>query len=249
MAKRTRLTGRENTNGRTYLFHSLKRDLHLLAVLAVVGIFTRPTFVAFALPIGYQILHFSFQVAGSPIQAIGLLLPPFCVATLAASVFIAADTYYFRGDFSKLVITPYNFVKYNLSTANLADHGLHPNWLHVGVNLPMLLGPLFVWFTWCSIYKFVKPPGRRLPRVHFETDILRQSMSSYFSSLFGLTVVIALVQIIILSLVILSLQPHQEPRFLTPLVPLIIVLAATAKLPRPGKLFWVNHSSAQVGRL
>lgn len=182
MDKRTRLkVGGKNANDRSSrLFHSLKHDLHFLAVLAVVGIFTRPTFIAFALPIGYQTLQLSCQVAGSPIQAIGLLLPPFYTATLTASVFIAADTYYFRGDFSKLVITPYNFVKYNLSTKNLADHGLHPSWLHVGVNLPMLLGPLFVWFTWCSIYQYVKPSSRRLQKVHFETDILRPStLSSY----------------------------------------------------------------------
>ena len=95
---------------------------------------------------------------------------------MAASIFIAADTYYFRGDFSKPVITPYNFVKYNLSAENLADHGLHPNWLHVGVNLPMLLGPLFVWFIWRNVYGFVKSSGRRIQKVHFETDILRQCM-------------------------------------------------------------------------
>ena len=156
--------------------YTLKRDLHLLAALAVIGTFTRPTFVAFALPIAYQILRLAYQVAGSPVQAIGLLLPPFCTAAVAASVFIAADTYYFRGDFSKLVITPYNFVKYNLSAENLADHGLHPNWLHVGVNLPMLLGPLFVWFAWCNMCEYV----RRRQKVHFENDVLRQSMTSHF---------------------------------------------------------------------
>lgn len=177
---RLKVGGKNADDRRSHPTYTLKRDLHLLAVLAVIGTFTRPTFVAFAIPIAYQLLRFSYQVAGSPVRAVGLLLPPFCTASLAASVFITADTYYFRGDFSKLVITPYNFVKYNLSTENLADHGLHPNWLHVGVNLPMLLGPLFVWLAWCSVYEYVKPPGRRIQKVHFETDLLRQSMSSCF---------------------------------------------------------------------
>lgn len=180
--QRTRLkAGRTNTDDQgSYATYTLKRDLHLLAVLAVIGTFTRPTFVAFALPIAYQLLRLTYQMAGSPVQAVGLLLPPFCTATVAASVFIAADTYYFRGDFSKLVITPYNFVKYNLSAENLADHGLHPNWLHVGINLPMLLGPLLVWWTWGAMYDYVKSSRRRIPKVHFETDILRQSTTSYF---------------------------------------------------------------------
>lgn len=153
---------------------TLKGDLHLLAVLAIIGTFTRPTFVAFGLPIACQLLRLSYQVAGSLFQVIGLLLPPICTAIVAASVFVAADTIYFRGNLSNPVITPYNFVKYNLSAENLADHGLHPNWLHVGVNLPMLLGPLFVWFAWCSMCEYVTS-RRRVHKAHFETDIIRQS--------------------------------------------------------------------------
>ncbi|KAF8558667.1 hypothetical protein OG21DRAFT_1404685 [Imleria badia] len=218
--KRMRLkVGREKTPA-----YALKRDLHLLAVLAVIGTFTRPTFVAFALPIAYQLLRLSYQVVGSPFQVVSLLLPPICTAMLAASVFIAVDTFYFRGNLSKPVITPYNFVKYNLSAENLAGHGLHPNWLHAGVNMPMLLGPLFLWFAWCSMCEYVKPSGHRVQKVYFETDILRRT----------------LIQIIILSLSVLSLQPHQEPRFLTPLILPAIVLLATTELPRPGKFFWVT---------
>ena len=163
-------------------FHSacaFKRDLHLLATLAVVGTFTRPTFVAFALPIAYQLLRLLYQVTGSLVQTVGLLLPPLCAAVVAAAVFIVADTYYFRGSFAEIVVTPYNFIKYNLSVENLADHGLHPNWLHVGVNLPMLLGPLFVWFIWRNLYEYMRPSARRVQKGHFETDVLRQSMLSY----------------------------------------------------------------------
>ncbi|KIJ16432.1 glycosyltransferase family 22 protein [Paxillus involutus ATCC 200175] len=212
--------------GRTF-----KRDLHLLAILGVVGTFTRPTFLAFALPIAYQVLLFSCRVAGSPIRAVALLLPPLCSGALAASGFIVADTYYFRGNFSNPVITPYNFVQYNLSAENLADHGLHPRWLHLGVNLPMMVGPGLLWFTLCSIYEYAKHYGRSPQGEPVGMDTIRQTI----------------IQMILHSLLILSVQPHQEPRFLTPLVLPIIVLAATLKRSaRPGKLFWASWITFNV---
>jgi phosphatidylinositol glycan class Z len=39
------------------------------------------------------------------------------------------------------VITPLNNMRYNMSPANLAEHGLHPWYQHLLVNIPMLLGP------------------------------------------------------------------------------------------------------------
>ncbi|KIK96891.1 glycosyltransferase family 22 protein [Paxillus rubicundulus Ve08.2h10] len=199
---------------------TFKRDLHLLAILGVVGTFTRPTFPAFALPIAYQVLLFSCRVAGSPMRAFALLLPPLCSAVLVASGFIAADTRYFHGNFFNPIVTPYNFLQYNLSPENLTDHGLHPRSLHLCVNLPMLVGPGLLWFTLCSIYEYAKNYGRS-PR----GDLVRMTI----------------IQMVVHSLLILSVQPHQEPRFLMPLVLPIIVLAATLKRPtRPGKLFWAS---------
>jgi GPI mannosyltransferase 4 len=39
------------------------------------------------------------------------------------------------------VITPWNNLRYNMSPANLAQHGIHPWYQHMLVNIPMLLGP------------------------------------------------------------------------------------------------------------
>ena len=39
------------------------------------------------------------------------------------------------------VITPLNNLRYNISPANLAEHGLHPWYQHLLANLPLLLGP------------------------------------------------------------------------------------------------------------
>ncbi|KAK6193059.1 hypothetical protein LQW54_012844 [Pestalotiopsis sp. IQ-011] len=41
----------------------------------------------------------------------------------------------------KPVITPWNNLRYNLSPANLAQHGVHPWYQHLLVNIPTLLGP------------------------------------------------------------------------------------------------------------
>jgi phosphatidylinositol glycan class Z len=46
--------------------------------------------------------------------------------------------------FSHPVITPLNNLRYNLSTSNLAAHGLHPWYQHILANLPQLLGPGFL---------------------------------------------------------------------------------------------------------
>jgi phosphatidylinositol glycan class Z len=51
----------------------------------------------------------------------------------------------------------------------------------------------------------------------------------------------AIIQIIIVSLTVLSMQPHQEPRFLVPLLlPIIVLVANTGQLACLGKAFWVR---------
>lgn len=61
---------------------------------------------------------------------------------------IALDTvFYTPGPISwsdlmfRPVITPLNNLRYNISSANLAEHGLHPWYQHFLANLPLLLGP------------------------------------------------------------------------------------------------------------
>jgi phosphatidylinositol glycan class Z len=52
--------------------------------------------------------------------------------------------------FTNPTITPLNNLMYNLSSTNLAQHGLHPWYQHAFVNLPQLIGP-------ASILLFVQP--------------------------------------------------------------------------------------------
>ena len=44
------------------------------------------------------------------------------------------------------------------------------------------------------------------------------------------------------AITLLSIQPHQEPRFLTPLVtPMIVFVVNNGRILRAKKLFWVSH--------
>ncbi|KAH7122813.1 Alg9-like mannosyltransferase family-domain-containing protein [Dendryphion nanum] len=89
---------------------------------------------------------------------------------------------------------PLNNFLYNSNTTNLAQHGLHPRYQHLLINLPQLLGPAF-------------PLIFLLRRTHVNAPLI--------SALSGL--------------VLLSIFPHQEARFLLPAIPLIL---SSIRLPR-----------------
>lgn len=69
-----------------------------------------------------------------------LIRLPALVTSIFAAGFVLVDTLYFRGILSWPVLTPLNFWSYNSSPSSL-EHGHHPAWLHVVVNLPMIVGP------------------------------------------------------------------------------------------------------------
>ncbi|KAG1802573.1 glycosyltransferase family 22 protein [Suillus variegatus] len=191
--------------------------VHLLAITFVTGIFTRPTFLIFGAPIAFQV------ALGTWLR---LVVPPLFTAAGTCTAFLVADTLYFRGTLDDIVVTPFNFLMYNFASQNLAEHGLHPRWLHVFVNLPMLFGP---WITWLAVRAIVDSASlfNKKNDKSFEVDVLRPTI----------------IQMIILSLSVLSVQPHQEPRFLVPLLlPIIVLIANTGQLAHVGKAFWVSCS-------
>lgn len=149
-------------------------DCFLLGAIASMGMWNRPTFIAFvALPsllaLGRFFLRHFFAII--PFAA-GLMI------TAGGCIYV--DTLLYGGE---LVIAPWNHLKFNSQEANLAEHGLHSRWTHLLVNLPQLLGPglLLVWPQWSE-----------LP-----------------------------IQAAVGALAMLSWAPHQEARFLLPLVPLL----------------------------
>lgn len=139
---------------------------------------------------------------------------------------IATDTAFYAGpaattSFSALfnyintvpVITPINNLLYNTKASNLKAHGLHPHYQHLLVNLPQLLGP--------ALLLLIPYPLSRSD-VSIE-GMLRNSR---------LTAAIT-------GSLILSIIPHQEPRFLLPCIPLILTCVQLPKSQYWRKRFWI----------
>ena len=98
---------------------------------------------------------------------------------------------------------------YNLVPGNVASHGEHPIYTHVLVNLPILLGPLAPIFVitvlnWVS--ECIYNDWRLKPDVR---------------NVFSLTLMSSSLPVIGLSFV-----KHQEPRFLIPILPSIILMCS-----------------------
>ena len=129
----------------------------------------------------------------------------FAVGLFAASCgCIAADSRFF----GTLAFTPLNSLAYNSRSGNLAEHGLHPRLLHIAVNLPLLALPLLP-----SAVSAVAQAARRL-RVATRgfSRVARWKVTR------ADTMLLVLASTVVLPTAVLSLAPHQEPRFLLPIM-------------------------------
>ncbi|CAG9137000.1 unnamed protein product [Plutella xylostella] len=196
--------------------HSLNRVI-VLATLVVVGIFNRPTFVGFALSPIFFWLHrglgskvigfkdFNFRIFTFILCGI----PTFIVMVIVDSVYYGyltlADVDSMQVNWDNWVVTPLNFLRYNMDKKNLTRHGLHSRWMHVAVNVPLLfnvLGAIAILHCLSNVYRFMRGQYSKLPRIQSITGLM----------LFSVTIPVA----------ILSAFPHQEARFIIPiLVPLV----------------------------
>lgn len=133
--------------------HSLNRVVTIAAVV-VIGIFNRPTFVGFAFPpiffwlhrglgskvVGFKDFHyriFSLIVCGVPFTLLLIIIDSGYYGYLTM-----ADIESIQVSWENWVVTPLNFLRYNSDTRNLTEHGLHPHWLHLAVNVPLLFSVL-----------------------------------------------------------------------------------------------------------
>lgn len=238
------------------------------AVLAVHGFFTRFTFAVFVLPlalfINYCTMHFR---SGS--RALSL------VGALAAGLFAIVSFYLCAVTDTKFyarlaqatgtkvatvggtrwVIAPINALVYNAKTDNVAQHGLHPRWLHAAVNLPMMVGVancvVLVIRGWQFARRSWTPFGSARP-LHSSTSSSTDRATSaaqtsdrkaanqivdLAATATGDRIVTERVDLecvavglclstLVFSLAILSISPHQEPRFLVALaLPSSVVMA------------------------
>ncbi|CAG5125015.1 unnamed protein product [Candidula unifasciata] len=222
----------------------------LLGAIVTSGFFNRPTFLVFAVvPVIYWVCSATKRDQygrwfGVPLTGIVFYFSSGALLTFVT--FALLDTVYFNHDFttvaakswksciedsfsmnsvqngiqellSSLVVTPWNFIKYNTDSNNLAHHGLHPWFTHLVVNLPLLLGPLYIPFIIACVIG--------------ATQLLQSDRETTKGSLTWLSLM-ALVPILSL-----SMFPHQEPRFLIPVLPVFVVMGAKlVSATMPGKL-------------
>ncbi|PBC34187.1 GPI mannosyltransferase 4 [Apis cerana] len=200
--------------------HSLNHCIKI-ATITVIGIFNRPTFIAFAfIPIffwlqrglgsksvGFGHFHvriFTFIACGIPTTIFFILVDSFYFGYLTMAEIGNLDI-----NMNNFVVTPLNFLRYNSNIKNLQDHGLHPHYLHFIVNIPLLynvLGVIGLLTFGKMLYSGLKAQWLNLPRIQSVVGLMTTSF--------------------IIPIMLLSIFPHQEPRFIIPtLLPLTFLYA------------------------
>ncbi|XP_054266608.1 GPI mannosyltransferase 4-like [Macrosteles quadrilineatus] len=192
----------------------------IIASITVIGVFNRPTFLAFAFTPIFFWLHrgLGSKSVGLSEFHLRILLLGLCALPMTV-IMILIDSIYFGyltwheilqkkvSLESNFVMTPYNFIQYNMYTSNLANHGLHPRITHVLLNMPLLYNVLaLAAFSAVTslLYRIVKRRWSELPRIQ---SIIGLMTSAY-----------------IVPVTLLSIFPHQEPRFLIPItLPLVFL--------------------------
>jgi len=205
-----------------------------MGVVIAAGIWIRPTFVAFAsVPTSCLLLDICVMKWPSDKRSIKFIAHVFRYCTclglgsiLTMLVLIIADSQYFgylqRRQF---VVTPVNFILYNLDTSLLKEHGLHPRMTHFLINMPLLYGPLALalyTFIVCAVIKrkFVDCASMIL-RMRLKEDKNSDDYQAYL--IWNMLLCSCLIPVILLSFI-----PHQEPRFIIPVfVPLVILFSSS----------------------
>ncbi|XP_030384259.1 GPI mannosyltransferase 4 [Scaptodrosophila lebanonensis] len=195
--------------------------LFAMSSICVAGVFNRPTFLLFGAPMVFFWLLRGMGTRTVTFRDFNMRIGLFCLCALPTLLlFIFCDSLYYQhltvGELHMLqlgidnfVFTPWNFVKYNIDSTQTAMHGVHPCYVHLLVNIPMLFNVLGVAalaaFTHLLL-RFFHAEYQLLPRF--------QSIVSLMSGA------------IFVPLFFLSLINHQEPRFLLPITfPLLLLHA------------------------
>lgn len=100
-----------------------------------------------------------------------------------------------------IVLTPFNFLAYNLQTKNLANHGLHPVWFHALVCMPWMFSILAIIWYIDLVVKFNSLIASKFSRISMTNSIVAILYVGLIFTVLGF-----------------SSRPHHEPRFLLPLV-------------------------------
>ena len=217
-------------------------DSFLLGSVVCMGVMNRPTFCVFILvPLVWWVEQLVSTTVKKGRQMVAVILTgaggffTFILLSLGNSLYynpefghLLKDLYtsLAQGDVEMILrameavvsgvrVPAWNFLRYNLLAVNVAEHGLHPWYTHMLVSLPVLLGPAALLLAW--------DVGRLLRHCR-----LRQDMDVLYAA-------------VVFPVVCLSLVPHQEARFLLPVLPLAVVCVA-----RNGVAGWKTFRAAFV---
>jgi phosphatidylinositol glycan class Z len=200
----------------------------IVGCILSLGLFTRFTFAFFAAPIVLAFLYNetlkeSCDIEFRPkVMAMSLITTTTALTMsfmLMSAFLIIMDTCFYYAihpldllfqrssvaDWKQLsppVVTPLNFLRYNMNPENVAAHGLHPRYTHAIVNMLLMFGPLALVLYYRMLGYSSKKPGGASGNRTFK--IMSCTNVSYATIVSGL--------------VLLSFSPHQEPRFLLPLI-------------------------------
>ncbi|XP_078000054.1 GPI alpha-1,2-mannosyltransferase 4-like [Glandiceps talaboti] len=201
----------------------------LLSIVITYGFFLRLSFAAFvAWPMFYwylSIVHSRGFVKG--IMSAASLIPG---VIFTSFLYISIDSVYFGSlnlsplslvnlvqtfssveIFDNLTVTPFNFLRYNTDVTKLSEQTLHPHITHLILNMPLLFLPLLIWGVPAIITSL-----RNLPETKKLASIDKTNLFLIFS--------------VVVPVGILSLIPHQEARFIIPIiVPLILLFCKNVK--------------------
>ena len=194
----------------------IKYNTFVISFILVSGFFNRPTFLAFAcVPFLYWLISGNTEFIKDRFAMFAIIKKSLHISTLMWGVvwcFIIFDSMYYR-EFSFdmmddsgiwvavenfLVVTPGNFIAYNMQTKNLAEHTLHPSYIHFAVNTQLLFGFLGI-FALITFVKIIT----NIRKIFSNKDVTWKGF---------------LVLSYIVPILLLSIFPHQEPRFLIPLL-------------------------------
>lgn len=126
----------------------------IVSTIFVAGCFNRPTFLFFGMPIvffwmlrglgtknvtfvDFNLRFFSLIACGIPVLMLFIVVDSLYYGFLTPS-----DIDYLEISINNFVVTPLNFVRYNIDSSNTAVHGVHPKYLHLLVNIPLLFNVL-----------------------------------------------------------------------------------------------------------
>lgn len=128
----------------------------IISTICVTGVFNRPTFLAFGFPVVFfwilrgmgsrsiTFVDFNFRILFLALAAVPALLFFTLVDSLYYNYLTLPEIERLELSMNNIVFTPLNFLKYNLDPKNTAQHGEHPWFLHVLVNVPLLFNVLGV---------------------------------------------------------------------------------------------------------